>query len=131
MMMDIDYFKNINDTYGHLIGDRVLIWFTEICQKNLREYDVFARYGGEEFVALLPETDSQKAYEIAERVRSAIASTKMMFEDVNVSITASVGVVSIKSEDDLLLDKILDRADQALYRSKQTGRNQVSIWGSE
>ncbi len=128
LMMDIDHFKNINDSYGHLIGDQVLIRFTQICQKNLRHYDVLARYGGEEFVALLPETDPAAALEIAERLRKAIEETEMLFDGQTVTLTISIGAASLDSQPGLSLEIILDRADQALYRAKENGRNQVMAW---
>jgi len=128
MMADIDHFKKVNDSYGHLIGDQVLIRFTEICQENLRHYDVLARYGGEEFVILLPETGIHEAIEIAERIRTKIEAAEMTFGGHEFSITTSLGVANIEDEGEVPLEIILDRADQALYQAKQNGRNKFIVW---
>ena len=127
IMIDIDHFKKFNDTYGHCIGDQVLIHFAEICQKNLREYDLLARYGGEEFVILLPKTDKQQAQVIAERLRTQVADTNMTIENNAVSITISLGVCSTSGDSPIDLTDIVEKADEALYRSKQSGRNRVSL----
>jgi diguanylate cyclase (GGDEF)-like protein len=131
IMADIDHFKNVNDNYGHLIGDQVLIRFTKICQENLRHYDVLARYGGEEFVILLPETGIREAVEIAERLRSKIETAVMKFGGHEVSITTSLGIASTADEGELTLEVILDRADQVLYQAKQNGRNKFFVWQPE
>jgi diguanylate cyclase (GGDEF)-like protein len=128
VMVDIDHFKNVNDTYGHILGDQVLIAFAELCQKNLRQYDIFARYGGEEFIVLLPETDISQAMVIAKRLQTMVAGTQIAFNGDKVSITISLGVSSNEGELSLTLDQLVDRADQALYSSKQSGRNKVSLW---
>jgi diguanylate cyclase (GGDEF)-like protein len=128
IMIDIDYFKNVNDSYGHLIGDQTLIRFSEICLANIREYDILARYGGEEFVILLPQTDADQALALAERLRDSVEKTPLEFGEIIVSITASFGISGSNKDMPLALDKILDRADQALYWSKKAGRNRISVW---
>ena len=128
IMIDIDNFKSVNDTYGHLIGDQALIRFTEICKAEIREYDILARYGGEEFVILLPNTDIQQAKSMAERLRASIIKTPLQFGEIIVSITSSFGISCSNNDSVLALDKILDKADQALYWSKKGGRNRISVW---
>lgn len=127
IMMDIDLFKNVNDTYGHAVGDIVLKEIAQICQHKLRKIDILARYGGEEFVALLPETNSQKAGILAERLRSAIADTPIQAGENEVHVTLSFGVVE-QDENCRTIEELLDHSDQALYASKHNGRNRVTAW---
>ncbi|MTJ12671.1 diguanylate cyclase [Anabaena sp. UHCC 0187] len=124
LMIDIDHFKNVNDTYGHAIGDEVLIIMTETVMKYLRNIDVLGRFGGEEFVALLPETDSQAAVITAERIRVNIEEIKIPIDDKLVSITVSIGVGSYQ-KGDTDIDVLIQRADKALYQAKNQGRNRV------
>ena len=128
IMMDIDHFKQVNDLYGHLIGDQVLIQFAQICKENLRKYDIICRYGGEEFAVLLPATDIDQAVIIAKRLREKVESTELIVNDQSIFITTSFGVANHDLSTELPLEIILDRADQALYRSKQHGRNCVTQW---
>ena len=127
LIWDIDHFKIINDTYGHLVGDQVLQLVAERSRQNLREVDLLGRYGGEEFVAILGEANSQTAREIAERLRASIERTPYLVDDHSLSITVSVGVAEIG--DCARLEEMLGRADRALYRAKRSGRNRVWIWG--
>jgi diguanylate cyclase (GGDEF)-like protein/PAS domain S-box-containing protein len=126
VMCDIDHFKSVNDTYGHLIGDQVLHMVAERFRRNLREVDLLGRYGGEEFVALLTEVDCERGSDVGERLRAAIEAPAFRVEDQNVSVSISVGVADIK--DCPNLEILLDRADQALYEAKQNGRNRVGTW---
>jgi diguanylate cyclase (GGDEF)-like protein len=128
IMMDIDHFKQFNDTYGHSCGDVVLKQVAKIIQAQIRSADVAARYGGEEFCLLLPETDLSVAARIAERIRRVIAATVMVYEGQRLSVNLSLGVAQYDPSRDLSGKSIIDRADKALYRSKQTGRNRVSIF---
>jgi len=124
-MMDIDYFKRINDTYGHKVGDTALQKLSLICQATLRESDLIARIGGEEFAILLPETDAQMAAEAVERIRESIAATDITLEDNQTfRITVSIGVVTLK-EGTATLDTLLRLADAALYEAKRSGRNRI------
>jgi len=125
-LIDIDHFKQINDTYGHATGDLALIEFTKICQKQIREIDVLARFGGDEFVLLFPETNKEQAYEIVERIRLALMKTPVDLEGEQVVITLSCGIASLGDEQKSL-DTLLNRADQALYHAKEAGRNRVVI----
>lgn len=126
ILMDIDHFKNINDTYGHAAGDWTLKAIVDECRNCLREQDIFGRYGGEEFTIFLPETNSEGALEVAERLREKIAGIRLQ-DHAEVAITASFGVVSIERAGDVELKRLLKNADQALYRAKEAGRNRVSF----
>ena len=131
IMIDMDYFKQINDTYGHAAGDAALIHVTQLCQRNLRDTDLFARLGGEEFAILLPKTDLAQARETAERLRSVIESTPLLFNGHLIECTASFGIshyqpgTPINSVNDLLLDEMLSVADSQLYEAKRAGRNRI------
>ena len=124
IMFDIDYFKRVNDTYGHLIGDEVLKSFVRICKNNFRETDIFARYGGEEFCALLPNTPHSRAFQIAERIRKAVEDSGFTIEEKNVLYTVSAGLTRFQSIDKTFNDA-LNRADIALYEAKRSGRNRT------
>lgn len=127
IMLDIDHFKQVNDAYGHAVGDQVLKIVTERCQKTVREIDILGRYGGEEFVVLLIETDLNGARIVAERLRKCVAEPPINTDGGALTITVSVGV-GILDKECPDLDHLLQRADQALYVSKQAGRNRVSTW---
>jgi diguanylate cyclase (GGDEF)-like protein len=124
LMIDLDHFKRLNDTYGHLAGDEVLKEFAKICQLNLREYDTFARFGGEEFTVILPETEAEKALIVANRLRSAVEAMTVMVDGKAIRYTISIGVSQLGSRDSSF-DDILLRADDALYTAKRNGRNRV------
>lgn len=124
LYLDIDHFKNINDDYGHHIGDKVLIEFTKIINSKLRESDVLARIGGEEFNILLPDTDLKGAEVLAEKIRQQIEITPITLDRLDISVTASIGVSALE-EHDRTLDSIQMRADKYLYSAKRTGRNCV------
>jgi diguanylate cyclase (GGDEF)-like protein len=128
-MIDLDFFKKINDAYGHLAGDTVLRLASRALQESCRETDFVCRYGGEEFSVLLPDTDEQVAVAWAERCRSAIAETPFVVEGVSVQITASFGVAQWHHDTDTP-EKFLDLADQALLAAKRSGRNRVVAFGS-
>jgi diguanylate cyclase (GGDEF)-like protein len=121
IMLDIDHFKQLNDTFGHPAGDEVLHWVGSILSTAVRAHDVVARYGGEEFVVLLPATEADEALEVAERLRIAISSRIWLHRQV----TASVGVATTHA-DTLAAATLLNQADQALYHSKQNGRDRIT-----
>jgi diguanylate cyclase (GGDEF)-like protein len=129
VMFDIDKFKSVNDQYGHLIGDQVLKELVQTCKESLRDTDIFARYGGEEFIILLPETDTDKASQTAERLREKVEGLSVIAGADTVSTTISLGVSSLTDEGDITLDKLLERADKAMYEAKRKGRNQSVSWG--
>lgn len=122
--IDADFFKNINDTWGHPAGDEVLRNLAQTLSANVREIDVVARLGGEEFAALLPSTDLDDAVRMAERLRSAVASQRVRTGDAELAYTVSIGVASMDAEVSGL-DQLLKLADQALYAAKKAGRNRV------
>jgi diguanylate cyclase (GGDEF)-like protein len=124
IMLDIDDFKRVNDTYGHAIGDQVLQEVAECCRKELRGVDVIGRYGGDEFVAMLPETGVPAACQVAERLRKSIAERVLDTKAGRVTVTVSLGVAALGDEH-LTPEILLDSADKALYVAKQNGRNRV------
>jgi diguanylate cyclase (GGDEF)-like protein len=126
VMMDIDFFKKFNDTYGHSCGDAVLQQVAEIIRSSVRQNDIAARYGGEEFVILLPDSDIDTAAAIAERIRVTIQDNVLEYDGESLKITISLGVSQYDPQRDLSGKSIIDRADKALYQSKEQGRNRVS-----
>ena len=125
MILDADKFKAVNDTYGHDVGDKVLVALSDVCQRELRDADVFGRFGGEEFTLTLPETSLQTALEAADRLRIALAETPVAIDgERTISFTVSIGAASLNSPDETL-DDLIARADRALYRAKEEGRNRV------
>lgn len=129
VMFDIDHFKNVNDSYGHLVGDQVLVNLTKFFKQSLRATDVFARYGGEEFVILMPDTDCNAAFATGERFREQIEGIILAKGEADVKVTISLGVACAGSIDELDIMRLLALADKALYQSKETGRNKSIIWG--
>lgn len=124
-MVDLDYFKRINDGFGHVIGDEVLRGAARRIRRALRDTDMMGRYGGEEFLMVLHEASVQRAYEVAERVRRHIEESPLRVEGQSHQVTVSVGLAGARSGDTLI--RLLKRADQALYRAKAQGRNQVCV----
>jgi len=124
-MLDLDRFKQINDTYGHPTGDVVLYETARIIRETAREIDMVGRYGGEEFIAILPGTDEEAAAQFAERVREAVAEHVFRDEANELRMTLSSGVASYPGEDVETPDLLLKRADEALYGAKEGGRNRV------
>ena len=126
LMIDVDHFKMINDTYGHQIGDKVLQAMTQNSRRMLRKTDIFGRVGGEEFAVVLPETDFENAISIAERLRTIHEKTKMEINGSVINVTISIGC-ALSNERDTSLDMMINRADQALYKAKGSGRNRVHM----
>lgn len=129
MLCDVDHFKRINDTYGHQVGDEVLVSFVQALRGGLRETDWIARYGGEEFVVVLPETGIEHARIVAERCRVELAEHPRQITDASVPVTASFGVTGWEPgmSADIVLDKLVAAADAGVYASKAGGRNQVTV----
>jgi len=121
MMIDIDHFKGINDTYGHAAGDQALQMLARTCHECLRSTDIIGRYGGDELVTILPDTDVDAALEVATRIRSALDKISIAVDDTSFRFTISVGVATAEAAADLA--QLLRRADRALYQAKQDGRN--------
>lgn len=132
ILFDIDHFKNINDLYGHDMGDQMLIRVTKIVFSELRSADVIGRYGGEEFIVLLPMTNAQQAYLLAERIRTSVASLCVPSEKGEISVTLSIGIAEInhvpQSEN---VEDVFHRADEAMYCAKQAGRNRTAIYDTK
>jgi diguanylate cyclase (GGDEF)-like protein len=126
LMIDLDHFKNVNDTYGHFAGDKVLKSFVQVCNETLRESDFLGRLGGEEFGVVLVETDQTRAETVSSRLLSAISTLKTMVSDQSISITASMGLSALHPED-TKIEHVMKRADKALYNAKQNGRNRIEI----
>ncbi|MEJ2362218.1 MAG: diguanylate cyclase [Gammaproteobacteria bacterium] len=124
VMIDVDHFKDINDRYGHAVGDQVLRQVSAICQSSLRASDVLGRIGGEEFVLLLPDTPQANAIFVAERMREQLEKTPIDIDGLVITVTASFGVASL-NDADLNFNHILERADEAMYHAKHDGRNRV------
>ena len=124
LMLDVDHFKRINDSYGHATGDSALKVLTRICQESLRASDVFARLGGEEFAAVLPGSDLEGAKVLAERVRAAVEASQTDTPRGIISFTLSIGISCMQPDDDSI-ETMLNRADKALYEAKASGRNRV------
>ena len=123
IMLDIDHFKQINDVFGHLVGDSVLRAISANIKANIRREDVLTRYGGEEFMLVLPETPYDNAFVCAEKLRSLVADTEFRLGDKRIPITVSLGVASCKETDDA--KSLVEAADKALYRAKRSGRDRV------
>ena len=126
MILDIDHFKSVNDTYGHDIGDEVLKSFSTTFRNSLRNIDIVCRYGGEEFVAILPDTDTQIAMDVAQRLRQNIEASILPIKGAELRYTISIGLTGLR-ESDTLINQLINRADEALYQAKKSGRNQVVI----
>ena len=129
ILFDIDHFKQVNDTHGHLVGDQVLANLAALCQDAIRSVDILARYGGEEFIILMPDSTIAAAYNAAERLREQVATTNLTDGQINLTTTISLGVSSWDNEEATDLKTLIDQADQALYHSKESGRNRVTVWG--
>ncbi|MCJ8320876.1 MAG: GGDEF domain-containing protein [Colwellia sp.] len=138
LLFDIDFFKKINDSYGHLVGDQALRLVARVLRNNLRESDSLARYGGEEFVVLLPETDELAAKELAEKLREAVENLSIPLkgnqENKFFNCTVSIGIsstLSSRNNGDISLNDLVQQADEALYQAKGTGRNCVVKYTSD
>ncbi len=125
VIFDVDYFKRVNDNYGHKAGDKVLAAIAKRLRKLTREPDFLARYGGEEFILIMPETDRQAAFTVAEKLREAIAEMGFTYRGEPVRITVSIGVTEFAGTDSG--DSAFQRADQAMYQAKEAGRNQTIL----
>ncbi|HTZ17875.1 MAG TPA: GGDEF domain-containing protein [Dissulfurispiraceae bacterium] len=123
-MVDADHFKNVNDTYGHLVGDSVLTHIASALKSGLRECDIVTRYGGEEFLILLPDTSGTQASQPLNRLRRSIAENNFIYNNLEIQMSVSIGIATISSTDEDPMDIVL-RADKALYSAKKAGRNKV------
>jgi len=127
LMLDLDYFKRINDNWGHQAGDDALVHFVNQCRKNLREGDILGRMGGEEFAILMPDTDLENAELVAERIRTMLEINPVSYSGTRIPLTVSIGIAEVTSEG---IEIALSHADEALYEAKHQGRNRVISWMS-
>ncbi|MGF6555206.1 diguanylate cyclase (GGDEF)-like protein [Pseudomonas sp. S30_BP2TU TE3576] len=125
LLLDLDHFKALNDTYGHLAGDQVLIGFARDLESCLRHSDIVCRWGGEEFIVLLKDTDGKTGLMIAEKIRQHVEQQRYIYNDKALQLTVSIGLTTLQADD--TLHSLLSRADHAMYRAKQTGRNRTSV----
>ena len=133
MMLDIDHFKNVNDTYGHTAGDQVLQIVARLLKESCRVYDVPGRYGGEEFCLVLPDIALPSTPAVANRIRQRLETTPMDVTGASLVVTASIGIAGLDAttRDPVLSPAaLIDRADHALYEAKHQGRNRVAVWDS-
>lgn len=131
LLLDIDHFKRVNDSYGHGAGDQVLQSVGKVLRDSCRVYDVPARFGGEEFCVVLPETLMENTTVVAERIRRRLAATEIAVDGESIVVTASIGIAGVDSapsEGLLSPGALLERADRALYSAKHRGRNRVELW---
>lgn len=127
LLLDIDHFKNLNDSHGHQAGDKVLESVARLLLSDLRRLDIACRYGGEEFAVILPSTPLLVAIQVAERIRQQIERSKVEWKSKKLHVTASIGVDCCQPHTDTTPDQLLAGADEQLYRAKRSGRNQVSF----
>ena len=124
IQFDIDDFKSVNDSHGHLAGDFVLQETCQACKAIIRPYDVFARFGGEEFIFLLPNTEAMRAKAVADRLRNLVSERTFTYKETNIQITISVGLTVFDPQKDTL-DDLISHADSALYMAKKLGKNRL------
>ena len=126
LMLDIDHFKLINDSYGHLAGDEVLRTLAKACKDRIRVTDIIGRYGGEEFLIILPETNKENALKVAQDIKEYISTMEIVFNNEILRITISIGIeTTIIIEENFNVDKLINNADMALYQAKNNGRDQI------
>ncbi|HYM60081.1 MAG TPA: GGDEF domain-containing protein [Thermoanaerobaculia bacterium] len=132
LMLDLDHFKRINDTWGHAVGDQVLQAVGRVLRESCRVYDVPGRYGGEEFCIVLPETRLGNTVAVAERIRGRLADKPLSFGDATLIVTTSIGIAGMESTESSVISPaaLIERADRALYIAKNRGRNRVETWDS-
>ena len=127
VMMDLDHFKKVNDHYGHVAGDDALILVARLIEESLRAHDTCGRYGGEEFSMLLPETEPDGAFKVADRCRQAVADAELVCDGKKVPLGISLGISTLWPGSEWSISDMIRYADGALYRSKESGRNTVTI----
>jgi len=126
VIIDIDHFKKVNDTYGHIAGDKCLVWLSDHIKKSLkRSADLAFRYGGEEFCLILPDTDAKGAASLAENLRKNVEIKSFTYDEIEISLTISCGISTYQQENHIHPEQMFISADKALYKAKSNGRNQV------
>jgi diguanylate cyclase (GGDEF)-like protein len=131
LMLDVDHFKNINDSFGHPVGDHVLQALGNVIKESCRVYDTPGRYGGEEFCLMLPDTRLENTMVVAERIRQRVEATPFVSGTISIHVTASIGVAALETVPEEALfsaNALIERADRALYAAKDRGRNRVETW---
>ena len=132
LLLDVDHFKRVNDTWGHAAGDAVLKCIGKLLRDSCRVYDVPGRYGGEEFCVVLPETPAGNTTVVAERIRQRVEATSLTYGDEAIAVTASIGIAGMEDDDGggaiLSPAALIERADRALYSAKNRGRNRIETW---
>ena len=132
MMFDLDYFKQVNDTFGHAVGDRILECVVQVACAELRSADKIGRYGGDEFVIVLPVTTAQQAYPLAERIRAGVAAIRVPTPLGDAAATLSIGISeTIHLPHDDAIEHVINRADEAMYVAKQAGRNRTATYSGK
>jgi diguanylate cyclase (GGDEF)-like protein len=132
IMFDLDHFKNINDTYGHSVGDKMLERVAQVTHAQLRDVDIIGRYGGEEFVIVLPVTNAQKAFLLAQRILESVSAIRVHTDHGTAAVTLSIGIAeTIHAPQDESVESVIRRADEAMYAAKQAGRNRAVIFEAE
>ncbi len=126
VLLDCDFFKNVNDEFGHLFGDKLLIHICKICGQEIRDIDFLARYGGEEFIIVLPNCDITGGIETANRIQNSLAKHRLIIEGKEVCVTLSIGVCML-SERHKSLEQLINDTDKAMYQAKENGRNRIEI----
>lgn len=127
MMLDIDFFKKVNDTHGHLAGDAVLKQIAHVIAQNVRKEDVFARYGGEEFALILPEIEQEGAGVLAEKLRGLVQATRLRHDGIEIAVTMSFGVAGLPKDKEIDVPAFVQIADECLFKAKHGGRNRVVV----
>jgi diguanylate cyclase (GGDEF)-like protein len=126
ILLDCDFFKNINDEFGHLFGDDILMNICKVCTKEIREIDFFARYGGEEFIIILPDSDLNGAVQTAKRIQRSLANNNIAFEGKDVCVTVSIGICKANDKH-THFEQLIKDADLAMYKAKTNGRNRIEV----
>ena len=129
MMLDIDHFKKVNDTYGHLIGDEVLKTTAKTISSSVRRGDVIGRYGGEEFIVIVSSITQDKILKIAEKIRKTLKEITFNFDNKSFFVTISIGIA--KYDKDIDIDTLIGNADKALYKAKKSGRDNIVFYEEE
>jgi diguanylate cyclase (GGDEF)-like protein len=131
LLIDLDNFKQVNDTFGHQAGDQVLKTVAKILKESCRGHDLVARFGGEEFAIILSQTQATTAHAVAQRIRNRLAKTVFTFDDKQLQITASIGLATCQESSTIFTSNLVKRADRALYQAKRTGKNKVCVFPSD
>jgi diguanylate cyclase (GGDEF)-like protein len=131
LLIDLDNFKRVNDTFGHQAGDHVLKTVARILKESCRGHDLVARFGGEEFAIILSQAQAEIAHAVAQRIKNRLAKNVFTFEDRQLKVTASIGLATCQEGSSIFTSNLVRRADHALYQAKRTGKNKVCVFTDE